>query len=203
DCALNLKRITLAMLRYHAKHGVFPPSRSENHSWRVLLLPYFDEPELTALAEEIRLDEPWNSEHNSKFLSKCPDVYRCPTSVNSLKLPAEKTTYTVFVGSDGTKETLFDGSTVGKKPDDTKMHQFLVAERIDPVDWMVPDQEIPADKMTAILSGNSTTGLTKRCGSFHTGGANFGFRDGSVQFLSETILPQKLEALLYGTDELD
>ncbi len=44
-------------------------------SWRVLLLPYFDELELY---KKFRLDEPWDSPANIQLVQQLPAVYRSP-----------------------------------------------------------------------------------------------------------------------------
>jgi hypothetical protein len=52
------------------------------HSWRVLILPYFDEPELSEIFRQYRLDESWNSPNNAAVTRKVPPYYRCPKSEN-------------------------------------------------------------------------------------------------------------------------
>jgi hypothetical protein len=44
-------------------------------SWRVALLPYLEEQELY---KQFKLDEPWDSAHNKKLLSKMPAVFAPP-----------------------------------------------------------------------------------------------------------------------------
>lgn len=60
-CKDNLHQIGIALHNYHEQHGSFPPAYTTDqngkplHSWRVLLLPYLDRPNLY---QQIRLDEP-------------------------------------------------------------------------------------------------------------------------------------------------
>ncbi len=80
QCYHNLAQIQLAMEAYYKEHGEAVPlyTADENgrplHSWRVLLLPYLG---YRGLYEKIRLDEPWNSEWNRRFLT--PELYYCPS----------------------------------------------------------------------------------------------------------------------------
>ncbi len=78
----NLRQIGQAMLRYSEDHrGRLPPAvlydRSGRplHSWRVLILPYLGKQSLYA---RFRLDEPWDSLHNSSLMSEMPAVYSPP-----------------------------------------------------------------------------------------------------------------------------
>jgi len=97
SCSNNLRRIALALLLYEREHGTLPPACKVDaqgkplHSWRVLLLPHVGEAELFA---HIRLDEPWNSEHNRQFHDAAVDVYQCP----SANLMQGDTAYSVIVG---------------------------------------------------------------------------------------------------------
>lgn len=77
----RLKQIGLAMHSYHDKHGHLPPAAIRDKqgrpllSWRVLMLPYFEERELY---NEFHLDEPWDSPHNIKLLPRMPVLYTRP-----------------------------------------------------------------------------------------------------------------------------
>lgn len=79
DSANSMKNLALAIHNYHDAFGSFPAQSLVSAqgkrllSWRVLVLPYLDQ---TALYQEFRLDEPWNSEHNLRLVEKMPDVFR-------------------------------------------------------------------------------------------------------------------------------
>ena len=68
----NLARIGRALNGYRDRAGTFPPlyladaSGVPTHSWRVLLLPWFEYPELV---RRYRLDEPWDGPSNIAFRS--------------------------------------------------------------------------------------------------------------------------------------
>ena len=194
ECVDNMRQITLAMLIYERRNGTLPPTFSvdENgkplHSWRVLLLPYLGDETLTELYSQIKLDEPWDSEHNRQFHTRNLDIYRCPSAVKK----DGEANYSVIVDDD----LLFGNDGKGRSLDGRKRHQIMLAERKGGVCWMQPDAEITQHAA-------ETDGINKTATSFgsnHTGGANFGLRDGGVNFLTETMNPNQLNDLIRGTD---
>jgi hypothetical protein len=77
---LNLKKLALAMQnRADTYQGRLPLAASVDKkgkallSWRVELLPYLGE---QALYNQFKRDEPWDSPHNRKLLSKMPNKSR-------------------------------------------------------------------------------------------------------------------------------
>jgi len=84
-CRNHLAQIGRALENYHDEFGVFPPAYVSDqhgrpmHSWRVLILPYFDSSNLKNIYQQYDLSEPWDGPHNVKLLSKRPDVYACPS----------------------------------------------------------------------------------------------------------------------------
>ena len=213
-CMEKLQRITLAMLKYEKDHGHLPPAFTEDennrrlHSWRVLLLPYLGE---QGLYDEIKLDEHWDSEHNSKLRSRCPTVYACPSCT---ECKSEHTTYAVVIG----KGLAFEGP-VGRLlkdfgPDSDDL--ILVVERKEPANWLDPNREISMEKIRFDEAGGIINyqpmstwdpetgreipgqGYPDRIGSPHPAGAQFGLRNGSVQFFSETHDEEMFEDQLRG-----
>ncbi|MBQ9456161.1 MAG: DUF1559 domain-containing protein [Thermoguttaceae bacterium] len=80
----SIKQCALALEFYESAHGELPPVRTgsepdENgiypHSWRVYILPYLEHAQLF---EQIRLNEPWDSEWNRQFHSQMPSVFAEP-----------------------------------------------------------------------------------------------------------------------------
>ncbi|MCE9532166.1 MAG: DUF1559 domain-containing protein [Planctomycetes bacterium] len=102
----NFRQLNAALEGYYRDKGCFPPAAIYDAngkallSWRVLLLPYLEgtytdesdhhsgpvtitkegsgPPRKTyaELFKQFKLDEPWDSLHNKKLLSKMPSVYR-------------------------------------------------------------------------------------------------------------------------------
>jgi hypothetical protein len=104
----NLKQITLAMHNYHDTYGRLPPSVVYDkegrpmHSWRVLLLPYLEDPQGDTLYRQYRFDEPWDGPNNRALLARMPKAYRDP----GRKAPPDSTFYQVFDGPNA----LFDST---------------------------------------------------------------------------------------------
>ena len=144
---VNVANINNALERYCQENGSYPPAYSvdENgqplHSWRVLILPYlaavqnpFDKElsetqNLQELYDNIRLDEPWDSEHNKQFASQIPRCY-----LNATLKEEGKTSFQMIVGpnciSDG------PGSRTAKE---VRFQRPVVIIEANPsVEWMKP-----------------------------------------------------------------
>jgi hypothetical protein len=91
----NMKQIALAIHNYHATHTEIPTDIYDEDgkpllSWRVRVLPFLEQ---QALYEQLKLDEPWDSEHNRRLTSESLPVYASPGA------PADgKTRYLAFTG---------------------------------------------------------------------------------------------------------
>jgi len=165
QCANNMKEIVLAFHKYHDEYGHFPPAYTVDksgkplHSWRVRILPYI---EYNYLYEKIRLDEPWDSEHNRQFHLECPGIFICPHRGNS-----RNCYYSVLGGA----------QTYSMTEEEWKEAIFLV-ERKEPVNWMDPSHEISFE--TAGKGFNiDAMGLRN-----HFTGMNVAFGDGSVRYFT-------------------
>jgi len=79
--AQNLAAIAKAIYRYKDGYGRFTsaawfgPDGKPWHSWRVVILPYFDEPAPTELYRRYKFDEPWDGPNNKQLLELMPAVY--------------------------------------------------------------------------------------------------------------------------------
>ena len=197
ECDERMRDLLLALRNYHESHGTLPPAYTvdENgkplHSWRVLLLPYVGEQELY---EKIRLDELWDSEYNRQFHEVQVGEYRayqCPTrrstffsnicSVcrkNHKLFRTANCDYSVVIGD----ETAFPGSKAVAFADitDGPANTILVVERLVPVCWMDPNNEIRFDVACEGINKNFL-GI----GSAHRGGAHAVTAD-IMQFFPET-----------------
>ena len=194
QCANNMRQIMLAFHNYHDKYGHFPPAYTadENgkplHSWRVLILPYIEQ---QGLYDQIRLDEPWDSEHNRQFHSEAPYIFQCRSGDprESVLVPVPSgTTYSIVYGA----ETAFHGSQ-GTSITDRKVLSetiFLVERRI-PVNWMDPSREIPFEIARRGINVDAM-GIS----SYHPGIVNVAMGDGSVRAISESIDAETLRKWL-------
>ena len=196
-CCGRMNQLQLAFQNYHDTHGSFPPAYTvdENgkplHSWRVLLLPYFYKQELY---DKIRLDEPWDSEFNRQFHAIQIEPYQCPArrSTSSPRLRSvfvrdrdllhmANCDYSVVIGED----TIFPGSKAVALDDVTHdpSNTILVVERMIPINWMDPNNEIRFEAAREGINRN-LLGI----GSEHPGGAIVSFASGrGYLFLSDDI----------------
>lgn len=179
----NLKQLVLALFNYEDSyksfpaHAIYDASGKPLLSWRVQILPYLEE---QALYNEFHLDEPWDSPHNKKLLTRMPDVFQNPTS----PMPEGKTNYLAVVG----KECVFDGSAEGmklQKITDGLSNTILLVEADSDraVEWTKP-----ADWQFDVK--NPKNGL----GSLRPGGWLTAFADGSVMLIDGTIDTKTLKA---------
>ena len=190
-CSDRIHAITLAMLLHQADHGALPAACTvdENgnplHSWRVALLPYLGQQKLY---DQIRLDEPWDSQFNRQFHKEAIECYQCP----SAELAAGQTTYAVVVGpnmpfEEGKAKTL---SNFGPK----SANMILLVEQLEAACWMDPESDVSQVAAEAGLNNEGT-----EIGSPHPGGIIAGFRDGSVQLVLEVVDEEQFKAMLRGT----
>jgi RNA polymerase sigma factor (sigma-70 family) len=134
-------------------------------SWRVAILPYIEQ---DALYKAFHLDEPWDSEHNKKLLSRMPSVYAPPGA----KGDDGKTYYQAIVGTGAAWEPRQQMHWPASFPDGTS-NTILIVEAATPVPWTKPE-DLPYVADQALPKFGGLFG-----GDFH---ALFG--DGAVHFLS-------------------
>ena len=89
QCASNLRQLGIATHAYESARGHLPPpklgSQFENRgSTLVVLLPYLEE---AAAYRDYNLDEPVDSQNNSKITSQELPVYLCPSMVIPRSVP--------------------------------------------------------------------------------------------------------------------
>ena len=183
--ANNIRQLVLAAHNYHSANGHFPPAvikdeSGHEHSWRIAVLPYI---ELGHIYNEYRFDEAWDSEHNSRVTAQVPDAFRHPEQ----DADDPYTSYLAIVGDN----TVFggeEGMRLEEIPDGTsRTVAFIEAKTL--IHWASP-QDLDADE---IINGDIA-------GGFSEGGFNAAFCDGSVQFISNTVTKDTLEALLIIND---
>jgi hypothetical protein len=194
QCTNNMKQILIGFYNYHDIYGSLPPAYTVDnngkplHSWRVLILPYVEQ---TALYENIRLDEPWDSEHNSQFHSKVPTIFRCPSAGHIREVPPVPVPTGCFYSVIDGPEAAFFGSEAKIMKSKQLSETIFLVERRTPVNWMDPSREISFE--TACKGINvDTMGIS----SYHPKGVNIGLGDGSTRFLKETTDKEILRKML-------
>jgi hypothetical protein len=186
----HLKQLALAILNFADSNKRFPAVGSFDASgqpllsWRVHVLPYLDEAELY---KQFRLDEPWDSPHNSQLISKMPEAFACPGSVHRLK--DGLATYREVVG----EHTAFPGreGIEYKQNIDGTSNTILLVEVDDEhaVTWTKPEG-LPLNV------DNPAVGL----GGHFPGGFTAAYCDGSVHFIELPHDPRRLRLLLLRDD---
>lgn len=173
-CQNYLKQIGLALHNYHDEYGSFPPAYTVDaegkplHSWRTLLLPFVEEPQLY---QTIDLTKPWDDPANAEAFAATPPIYSCP----STSLPPSQTVYQGIVSEQGFFRP--DGGRSAKRILDDQKVAVVEVDEAHAVHWMSPYDSGEA----AFL------GLTKESALHHKGGVHVLWIDGSVNFvLAET-----------------
>lgn len=201
QCSNHLQQIGLAMHNYHAAHRSFPPAYVADaagqplYSWRVLLLPYLEQ---QVLFDQFDKEKAWDSPENLAVSETNIPTYRCPSSPES---PQEALTNYVLVTGPG---ALFNGAhspSIAEVPDGTVKTIMLVEVRDLDIHWAEP-RDLAFDEIVAAgINGGDHQG----CASYHHGGINVAFFDGSAHFLAETLDPEVFRAMLTsdGREEVE
>jgi hypothetical protein len=202
-CSIYLKQIGMAMVAYNSQYGCYPPAYLADAegrptaSWRVLLLPFMDDPEARELFKKIHLDEPWDSPHNRAALAKTKveRLFHCPTS----KYPESETNY-VMVVSQG---TISDGPHVMRLSDIKGMLSgtiVVVEVRGSGIHWAEPRD---LDFATMSFRINDPNG---KCISSEHPFPHVLFADGKIASIYHPIAPEIIKAALTlssGADRRD
>ena len=145
----NLRGIGIALLNYHDTYGTFPPTVVTDsdgrplYSWRVLLLPFLEEPRDQALYDQFDLSQAWDSETNQPLVEQMPEVYTSPF-LRRAEFPG-MTTYLAVVDPEGKRTFLLpqEGRSLDEVPCGTG-NVVMVVEFIDhPVIWTKPEDISP------------------------------------------------------------
>ena len=162
----NMRMLGLALHEYQAANQSFPPSYSVDedgkplHSWRVLILPYLDQQELY---DQFKLDEPWDSPHNSKLAAQMPEVFDHP----GLALEDDHTAYLVPLNdnsiiSDGPVDDAGHGNKIEDVTDGTSFTTMLVAASQNrSVLWTAPE-DLRIDDLNDVELAESLYGYLSR-----------------------------------------
>lgn len=182
----NLRQIGMALHGHHdVMNQITPAIKGKDGrpllSWRVAILPQLGQAQLY---ERFKLDEPWDSEHNKKWIEQMPKVY----DLGKWSKPAQpgRTYYRMFVGNDA----MFDESrpTQFARISDGLSNTIMIVEAEEAVPWTQPC-ELPYDPKKLPKTG------------FHWGRkANILMADGSVRTISRPVDPTWLHRLIQAND---
>ncbi|PHR93511.1 MAG: hypothetical protein COA78_32755 [Blastopirellula sp.] len=137
-CQSHLNQLSVALMNYEDTYGTFPPAYIPDkngkpmHSWRVLLLPFFEQNTLYAKYD---FNEPWDGPNNIKLLDQMPDMYACPTSKHHQHGHFNCTSYVAVIG----KNTAWPGAT-GRLLSEIKDDKALMLVECDGpnIPWLEP-----------------------------------------------------------------
>ncbi len=212
----QLRQIGLALHNSHDAYqtlpaGIVGPKGQLGLSWRVAILPYIEEGNLF---KEFKLEEPWDSEHNKKLITKMPKVFEAPGTV----IGNGKTFLRSFAGSTalipvqvalGPKGPTGINAWANQPPGsfargrrltditDGTSNTLMVVEAADPVEWTKPD-DLPFPDLPG-MPGASRTPLPKLGGLFD-GGFHGLMCDGAVHFFPNKLTDQDLRRLISVND---
>ncbi|MDO5582312.1 MAG: DUF1559 domain-containing protein, partial [Planctomycetia bacterium] len=196
QCTNNLKQLGIALHNFiDSNSEKLPPpylvdeDNKPLHSWRTLILPYIEQ---SGLYDQIRLNEPWDSEWNSQFHDKMPAVFGCPEYKEDNKkgithyalIVDEKTPFyrPAIIKNTGKDFDLKPCSSLANITDGTS-NTLAIVEQKRGCCWMDPSGDMKFEFLENGVNGSEEDGL----GSKHEGGVNVLIMDGSVRFIEDKI----------------
>jgi hypothetical protein len=209
----NLKKIAFACQAYKDTYRSYPPAFVADaegkplYSWRVLILPFFEYNQYKTLYDQFHLDEPWDSEHNKKFISEPLIIFQSCNEQHQDKNTNYYSAYAMVVGAN----TISSGSNCVKPEEITDgMNQtLLLVETRHKIPWTSPldvsfdalDKGVtPFDKPPLVDDG-----IGSYHQKYHKKGANVVMIDGTVKYLSPDTKPEILKALatINGNEKIE
>src|SRR5262249_43684950 len=132
--------------------------------------------------KEFKLDEPWDSPHNTKLLEKMPAIY----SVPGVELK-NRTLYQVFTGPG----TMFEGTKGVRVADviDGTSNTILAIESGTPVSWTKP-ADLPYDAKQPL----------PKLGAIFENGYHALMADGTVRLMARTVPERILRLAIVRND---
>ena len=208
-CKCYLKQFGLALHGYHDTYGSFPPAfvlgpdQRPWHSWRVLILPYFDE---RALYDQYRFDEPWDGPNNIKLLDKMPLAYACPSRPCPVDFAKPPTLAIGILACGGTPEAAKRGDTsyaavLGQNCAFRGTQPVKIVDLIDGTSNTALIGECTRTKIPWTKPEDIDTTFFNKLGdpngfsSPHDGGAHLMMADGTVRFVNYTMSQSIVDAI--------
>ena len=183
--ANRLRQLALALQGYGDAYGAYPVigvganneaikgNSKANLSWRVAILPWIENSDLY---RAFRLDEPWDSEHNKKLISKMPSLF---APFDEAKAKECLTYYQMVVGPSAMRPGLNLKSIT-----DGEANAIAVVEAAEPVIWTKPDDiSIPGKEMPKDLK--------KEFGGMFPNGFHAALWDGSARWIDLEKISEK------------
>lgn len=194
-CGNHLKQLGLALHQFESSHMTFPAGAEAGtlHSWSTQVLPFLEQ---EVLYQQIDRKLFWDAPENAASIRQNLPAFSCPSSWKSYE---GSTDYCGISGSSH-RATQNIGRNGILFPLDPAERPVAIASIIDGVSHTMVVAEgvaIGEDNFGFWSCGahclshdegpiNNRSGSLDEIASFHPGGANAVFADGSVHFLSET-----------------
>lgn len=186
----NMKQIALAFHNYHDTYKSLPPAYQvdadgkKTMSWRVAILPFLEQQQVFQMYKS---DQPWDSAVNQAVSNIVIPTYKNPADD---KASPTETSYMVITGP-GTlfeegKQISFNDVTDGTS------NTILAVEVVGTgVKWAEP-KDLDINMMAKKINAGGANSI----GSPYPGGANVAMADGSVRFMSNSVLEETLKAMI-------
>lgn len=190
QCTGNFKQVALALHNYNATWGALPPAVTTDagrpmHSWRVLILPYLEQP---ALYQSYNFNQPWNGPDNRKLAGSMPGLYGCP----SHRSAGHTGNSIVAITGPG---TMFDGrnsrSIESLKPGESACTVCFAEIADTDIPWMEP-RDLDMTNMSFRINDPKRPSIS----TVHPGGPTIGMVDGSIWTLRPDTKPAAVKSIL-------
>lgn len=198
QCKNNLKQIGLALHNFVDEHGEFPHASAGNPtvSWRVQILPHFDQHNLF---EKYDQKTPWDSETNDPIARTQVSGMSCPSRRTPSNGASEDgrifTDYTMLTGPGTISDHFEPRNPAGIKDGASNTLAVVEAAGLNII-WTEPrDASVNREPLGINFKGKGNYDSPGLMSSWHVGGAQATFADGSVRFINQDIDPAVLKAL--------
>ncbi|MBI5759560.1 MAG: DUF1559 domain-containing protein [Planctomycetales bacterium] len=202
QCKNQLKQIGFIFKTWHDQSGRFPDSNMAKPgqpavSWRVALLPEFDQSELHRRYDDSLV---WNNAKNLEVGKRRFDGVICPSGRNLQDSYGRWFASYFLVGGPMTAFPSGAGLSIGEITDGISNTLLVTEAAGQRIVWTEPrDLDVTRDPLGVNLTGTSPTHSPGILSSYHRGGAQAVLADGSVRFLNEHIAPAVLKAMTTAT----
>jgi len=206
----HVKQLALGFHNYYSAHDTLPPAAVIGpdgkpwHSWRVLLLPFLGEMELS---KQYDFSQPWDSPKNLAVAEKMPAVFRDPAREGPLDTLTDYAAITgeaaifqpgvvTMTSADDFPACLTAGKKVGFASVTDGTSNTILFATVDParkIPWTKPEDIVLDDTFPGI--GKPTgIGAIHPVGDFRVGLC--AFADGSVHIIADTVDTETLRKFL-------
>jgi hypothetical protein len=202
ECRNDIRNVMQALINYELTEGHFPPAHprladgTPGYSWRVLLLPYFDQP---ALFGRFDFKSAWYIGSNREVgddrfvrgMLQCPSDPRRQSSYWTRQAPPGDWTSYVAVTGPGTAFP-DEGTTRLSDIKDDRSSTILVIEWPNSdIHWPEPRDVTRDEAVTWFRKAHADPSLMP-----HYHGIHVGFANGTVATISPTVAPEAFDAML-------